>query len=464
MSNIWAADIETTGLLEQMYKQENPKLHNFCALAIDSDDNLLFARNDNKFPKTRLQEFFDSGPTLIMHNGIQFDGEALKYLGYDIINVRIIDTLALSWYLEPDRMRHGLAEYGVEFGIPKPVIDDWENQTQEEYNHRVIEDCKIQKKLWQKQVKQLNAIYGTSEGAHERIILFLMWKMEQQRQQQTNKWKLDVPAAEALREKLSAEVDDKTDKLREVMPTVPVIKVRKRPAKPFKKNGELSSSGQAWKELTESLGYPFEHTLDIKVETDRNPGNPASHAQIKDWLDGLGWVPETFKFVKEDDGSMRSIPQVNLKGGLVCNSVLDLIPKCAGVEHIAGLGILNHRHSVVKGFLRDNIDGYLTAGCQGFTNTLRLQHREIVNLPSLRVKYGAELRGLLIARPGMVLLGSDLNSLEDVLKHHFQWKIDPEYVKSQMTDGFDPHLAIGVSAGMITEAEMEFYKWYKKQK
>jgi hypothetical protein len=211
------------------------------------------------------------------------------------------------------------------------------------------------------------------------------------------------------------------------------------------------------------LSLPFEHKEDIKVVTEWKEGNPSSHQQMKSWLDSLGWVAETFKFVKEDDGNVRQIPQINLKGGEVCQSVKDLIPKCAGIEHIAGLGILNHRHSVVKGFIRDAVNGEVTARMQGLTNTMRVQHRECVNLPSLRVKYGKELRGLLMARPGKVLLGSDLSSLEDRLKHHFQWKLDPEYVKSQMTKGFDPHLTIAVIAGLVSQEDADWYVWYKGQ-
>jgi hypothetical protein len=455
--SIWAADIETTGLLEQMMQQESPKLHNFGAISIDSDETLLFEGTDREM----LQQWFDEGHTFIMHNGILFDGEALKLLGYDIRKIKIIDTLALSWYLEPTRMKHGLAEYGEEFGVPKPIIEDWENQTQEEYNHRVMEDCKIQKRLWQRQVDRLNTLYGKDEGSHDRIVNFLMWKMEQQRQQQVNRWKLDVQGSMSLRDQLEEEIDEKTEALRQAMPKVPIKSIKKRPAKPFKKSGELSSAGEKWKELTTSMGIPFEHTDDIEVVTGYDEGNPASHVQLKSWLDSLGWAPETFKFVRDADGSTRNIPQINLKGGDICQSVKDLIPKCAGIEYIAGLGILNHRHSVVKGFLRDQVDGELTARCQGFTNTLRLQHREIVNLPSLRVKYGEELRGLLVAREGKKLLGSDLSSLEDRIKHHFQWKLDPEYVKSQMASDFDPHLAIAVIAGLMTDGEMKFYKWVK---
>lgn len=455
--SVYAADCETSGLLEMMYAQESPKLHNFCAIPIVGDEVLLFEGTQ----KVLLQDWLDNGHTLIIHNGSVFDAEAMKFLGYDLSKCKIIDSLAISWYLEVNRVKHGLAEYGTDFGIDKPSIEDWENQTQAEYNHRVVEDVRIQKKLWLKQLKWLGELYGDKEGSFDRVISLLMQKMEEQRQQQENKWLLDFPAAEELQTKLISEIAEKTDALRKVMPKNPIYAIRKHCAKPYKKSGELSTSGEKWKELTESLGLPFDHKEDIKVAVSYDEGNPGSHTQMKAWLDSLSWSPATFKFVREDNGDTRQIPQINLKGGDICQSVKDLIPKCAGIEHIAGLGILNHRQGVVKGFLRDAVNGELAARCQGFTNTLRCQHREIVNLPSLRVKYGKELRGLLLARPGKVLLGSDLSSLEDRLKHHFQWKLDPEYVKSQMSEGFDPHNAIATMAGLMTQEEAEFYAWYK---
>lgn len=455
---LFAADIETTGLLDDMQQQENPKLHNLGLIEFGTKKEILYEGTQRK----DIQAFFDSGPTLVMHNGKLFDNEALIFLGYDTSKVKIIDTLPISWYIEPSRLKHGLAEWGEYFGVPKPVIEDWENQTQEEYNHRVMEDCKIQYKLWEYLVKKLQVLYGKEEGSYDKLVAYLMWKMDELVMQQRNRWKLDVPAAEALQKELEKAVEEKVEALIDVMPEVPTYAIKKRPKEPFKRNGELSVAGQKWKDLTESLSLPFEHKEDIKVVKEMNKGNPSSHVQMKAWLDSLGWEPETYKFVREDDGSTRQIPQINLKGGEICQSVKDLIPKCAGIEHIAGLGILNHRLSVVKGFLRDAYNGELTARASGFTNTLRLTHKECVNLPSLRVKYGKELRGLLVAREGKILLGSDLSSLEDRLKHHFQWKLDPEYVKSQMSKGFDPHTQIAMLAGLMTKDEQEFYAWYKE--
>lgn len=457
---IFASDLESTGLLQMMMKQENPKLHNFCSIDAESDRIVLFEGHQRK----EIQAWLDEGHTHVIHYGSLFDVEALRLLGYDTSKVNLIDSLPLSWYLEPNRLVHGLADYGVEFGVPKPPIEDWENLSQEEYNHRVIEDCKIQKKLWHRQVRKLQELYGDAPGSYDRLIAFLMQKMEELRQQQANKWAVDIPEAEALHKQLEIKIAAKVDELAKVMPKVPVYAVKTRPAKPYKKDGELSAHGLKWKEIVEKHNVSFDFTGELKELVSYKEPNPGSHAQIKAWLDSFGWEPATFKFVRGEDGEPdRNIPQVNLKGGEVCDSVKALIPIEPGIEHIAGLGILNHRNSVVKGFIRGAIDGELIAGAGGFTNTLRLQHREIVNLPKVTVKYGKELRGCLIARPGKVLLGSDLSSLEDRLKHHFQWKIDPEYVKSQMSEGFDPHNAIAVIADLMKSEEADFYAWVKSK-
>jgi hypothetical protein len=456
---IYATDIETTGLLNQMYEQEQPKLHNLCSIDVDTGETILFEGSQRE----GIQEWLDAGHTFVTHNCKVFDAPALQFLGYDTSKVVWIDSLLLSWYLEPQRRIHGLAQYGEEFGVPKPEIENWEDQTQDEYNQRVVEDCKIQRRLWKRQVARLQELYGKERGSYDRVVSYLMWKGDCLRIQQDTGWKLDIETSLELQENLLGKIEDKTLALIEVMPKSPSHAVRKRPAKPFLKNGELSSTGLKWKELTESLSLPFDHSEDIKVVTEWKQGNPASHVQMKAWLDDLGWEPETFKFVREDSGETRQIPQINLKGGEICQSVKGLIPKCAGIEHIAGLGILNHRQSVVAGFIREQFRGRLVASSAGFTNTLRMQHRiPLCNLPSTRVPYGEEIRGLLVADSGHVLMGSDLSGVENFCKNHYQFRIDPEYVKTQLAPGFDPHLLMATEAGLMTVDDAEWYKVYKK--
>lgn len=457
---VFATDCEATGLLNQMAEQEKPKLHNLCSINVDTGEVFLFEGTQRK----AIQAWLDEGHTFVTHNCKTYDNPALQFLGYDTSKVVWIDSLLLSWYLEPTRRIHGLAKYGEEFGVPKPVIENWEEQTQEEYNHRVIEDCKIQRLLWRRQVARLQELYGNAPGSYDRVVGYLMFKGDSLRIQQDTGWKLDIEAAKKLQEELVKKIEDKTEALIQVMPKSPSYAIRKRPAKPFLKNGALSTSGLKWKELTESLSLPFEHNDDIKVVSDLSQGNPASHTQMKAWLDSLDWEPQTFKFVRDDDGETRQIPQINLKGGNICDSVKDLIPKCAGIEHIAGLGILNHRQSVVAGFLREQFRGRLVASSAGFTNTLRMQHRiPLCNLPSTRVPYGEEIRALLVADEGNVLMGSDLSGVENFVKNHYQMKIDPEYVATQLAPGFCPHLLMATSAGLMSLGDSDWYKAYKKR-
>ena len=144
-TKIYFADIETTGLLHQMIEQgENAKLHNFCAMSVSGDKAWIF-HTDTKEQRDTLQKFLDREIILVMHNGIQFDKSALELFGYDVSKVSFVDTLPLSWHFcQNDMTRHGLEEYGVLAGVPKPEVSDWENLTQAEYDHRVKEDVKIQ--------------------------------------------------------------------------------------------------------------------------------------------------------------------------------------------------------------------------------------------------------------------------------------------------------------------------------
>ena len=246
------------------------------------------------------------------------------------------------------------------------------------------------------------------------------------------------------------------------MPMVEKMVLKEPPKKPFKANGELSATGVKWFTLLLQNHEPMDCTEIVVVGRIEEP-NPNSPAQVKDWLDGFGWVPQTYKFTRDKEtGEEKKTAQVNVpnSGGAVDPGIDILIKKHPeqGFHHIKGLGILKHRLGMVKGFLENEVDGYLTARAQGFTNTLRLKHKELVNLPSGRVPYGKELRGLLIADEGYTLLGSDLSSLEDKCKHHYQWPYDPEYVKLQQVAGFDPHLTIAGIAGLLTEKQIQAHK------
>ena len=465
---IYFADLESTGLLHHLIEQgDKAKLHNFCAMSVDGK-NMWTLHTDTDNERKTLQRFLDRNIILVMHNGIQYDKYALKHFGYGVDKVHFVDTLALSWYLDLYRAKHGLDSYGEESGVPKPVIDDWEKLTQADYDNRVQEDVKIQEYTYRKLKGMFEELYGKMsdyEFCTHRVVRFLNFKMKQLAEQQNSKFRIDVPHAKSIVEKLEKEIEFKTEQLRQAMPKVAVYAKHKKPAKPYKKDGTLSATGEKWRDITFEYGYDFDFDGEIKVVKKYDEPNPSSTQQVKDWLFALGWNPQTFKFVKDDTGE-RKIPQIYVQGsgGQVCQSIVKLSEENPELEHLVGLGVLTHRKGCVQGFLDSVQFGeYIEAGASGFTNTLRLKHKKpVVNLPSSRVVYGMDVRACLIAKEGKILGCSDLSSLENRIKFNLQLPYDREYVYSQMSDTFDPHLEIAKEGGLLTQAEVDFYKIEKE--
>ena len=465
MCKIYNADLESSGLLHHLIEQgDKAKLHNFCAKSVETGEMWTLHANTEKEKET-LSKFLNREIVLVMHNGICYDKNALIHFGYDVSNIHFVDTLALSWYLDLNRAKHGLEDYGIEAGVPKPVIDDWESLTQDDYDNRVQEDVKIQEYTYKKLKARFEELYGEMsdyEFCTHRVVKYLNFKMEQLAEQQNTRLRIDVPRAKELIEEFSILIDEKTELLKSVMPKVPVYSKSTKPAKPFKKDGSLSATGIKWKELTEKAKVGFDFDGEIKTVKSYDEPNPQSPQQIKEWLFSLGWIPETFKYDKNEDGSERKIPQIYIpqSGGMLCPSIEKLADETEEVQALVGLGVVKHRKGSIQGFLDSLIFGeYIEAGAKGFTNTLRLKHRKpCVNLPSSRVAYGEDVRGCIIAREGKRFVCSDLSSMENIWKFNYQLPYDPDYVMSQQSDDYDPHLDIAVEGGILTQAQADFYK------
>ena len=303
---------------------------------------------------------------------------------------------------------------------------------------------------------------GLTKGA-ERLVAYISFKASCAREQERSKWRLDIPWCQAALAKLEAEQQPKIDALRLAMPKVQKRQLKQPPPKPFKKDGTLSVEGATWLKLLREQGLTKDHRAPIYVVTKEEEHNPGSPDQIKDWLFSLGWKPMTFKFVKEDDGSERQIPQVKLPHVPdLCPSVLELAEDVPVIEELQGLSVLKHRIGILKGFLENvDADGFLRARVQGLTNTLRFKHTEIVNLPGVDKPYGTEVRGCLIARDGYELCGSDMNSLEDNTKKHFMYFYDPDYVIEMSQPGFDPHLDLAKRSGAVSAEDVALFVQHK---
>jgi len=412
-----------------------------------------------------IREWISKQKVLIGHNIVMFDIPVLERLLGIKIKAKLIDTLFLAWYLYPERSRYGLEWFGEDYGIPKPKVEDWQNLPLEVYVNRCEQDVLINQKLWVDQEAYLQRLYQVKEVENLPIISYLMFKADCAREQEQRRWKLDVDWCSSALAKLEAQQNPLLEKLAAVMPDVVKWVEKVPPAKPYKKDGTLSVEGAKWRAYLRALDLPPNHQSSIKIKGKVEPPNPGSPEQVKDWLFSLGWEPETFKFIKEDDGTERKIPQVKIPNSPdLCPSVLRLAEDQPEVESLVTLSVLKHRIGLLKGFLKNMDDeGFLKARVQGLTNTLRFKHTEIVNLPGVGKPWGEEIRGCLIARDGYELVGTDAVSLEDTTKRHFMYFHDPDYVNEMSDPTFDPHLSIAVFSGAISKAEYNFYSWYQKK-
>ncbi len=513
-------------------------------------------RRDDPNYVERVAKFFkhhiDNGIPVVMHNGIGYDVRMVeKVLGLDLSKLMVIDTLATSWYLSPERRVHGLDSFFSDYGIAKPPIDSWEqgeDETLEVFldrmQHRCEEDVKINTALWKDHMERLIDMYTIAQAAIDNgqlnektgeilnvggtrispdewipiddmvgrgvdsavdsILTFLMLKMDCAALQEATRWEVDIAHVTEKLANLEEIVASAREGLAAVMPKVPkYVKKTEPKADPFKKNGERNSHWVKWDEVMRQLASgeidpetgaalvfidPEDDIGAYRVWHHNEEPNPGAPGQVKDFLFSKGWVPQTFKYEKDEvaftawiaskpkgKGSHkqwehwknsrpeeRAIPQISVGGDdgkELCHSLLELAEEVPAIKVYADFKVAENRRNVLKGFVRDMEDGkWLKARIGGFTNTLRVQHRELVNLPGVDKPYGYDIRGALIAGLRKILAGSDLSSLEDRVKHHFMLPHDPEYVETMQAEDFDPHILMALIAKMITQGEFDAFK------
>ena len=408
------------------------------------------------FDYQEMRDLLSQQKHLIGHNIIRYDIPVLEKLLDIKIDCDLYDTLPMSWVINVGRPKHGLASFGEDFDIPKPVIEDWEGLSQEEYAHRCEEDVKINFHLWQDLIGKFKQVYKTDKALMNKFLKYLSFKMKCAARAEKNGWKLDIDLAKKCVEDLTSQIEVKTSELINVMPMNKLYKLATKPIKCNKDDGTRSKYGEKWDALLEEYGMPKGYEGELKVIKGVEPANPKSSDQVKDWLYSLGWEPCTHKYVKEEDGTERKIPQVRKDGDLT-PSVKILIDEGNSVEVLDGYTVLSHRLAIFSAFLECEVDGYVKAEISGLTNTLRFKHNKpLVNLPGVDKAWGKEVRGCLIAPSDYhVLCGADMTSLEDTTKRHYMQPYDPDYVEEMSRDGFDPHLDLALFNGAVTQEQID---------
>lgn len=450
LDRIKVVDIECDGLLNEL-----TKCHVLSCAYKNQEDKWEIVSTNKKEDIQRLVGNPDN--VIVGHHFVGYDKPALQKLGYEF-NAQIIDTLGLSWYLYNEYLKHGLDDWGERLGIKKPEITDWENLTYEEYKHRCEEDVKINTNLWVKMLDLLRKLYDADEDIVN-VVKYFTFKMECLAYQEANPILIDVEQCKKNLAILEGVITEKEEELKKIMPSVPKYTVRKKPKNPFKKDGSLSAAGERWFNLLEKAELPEDYDGEIKEVVKYEEPNPQSSSQMKEYLLSLGWEPKYHK-----PGANGDVPQLRDDDKNLCPNIKKLIDRIPELEALDGLSVAQHRAGYLKAFLSSvDENGYAYARANGFTKTLRLKHaKPFVNLPKPTAQYGEYVRSVMIAPEGKVLIGSDVSSLEDKTKQIAIYDYDQEYVEQMNFPGWDAHLDIGQRAKLLTEAEVEFYRWFKK--
>lgn len=525
-SKATVSDLETDGLLNTISKIHivGYKMHN--------SEDIKYFWGDTQEDRIRamLEWHINNEIPIVFHNGICFDKKALEIvLGIDLSELMIIDTLWLSYYLNIDKARHSVEALSKDYNVSEKYQlneGSWENLSKEDAINRVISDVDIGNAIWQDFKQRLEEMYSLAKEQIDsgnvggkrvspdekiwldnlkdtsvefqvgRVLGYIMSMAEVVSIQESVGWYVDQDFLNKHLQELQEKLNASRKTLEGIMPPKANYVKRTPPAKPFKKNGELSVTGQRWENLkvklesgrTDEYGNPLAKVVEdgaIHELRDLEPPNINSHTQVKDFLFSKGWKPQTFKYNRDEEafnawiakkpveGSRRNvwnswmaskpedraIPQIKDDDNL-CASISELAKKVPEISVLEEYSVIAHRIGVLNG-IKDSLreDGRVEASAHGLANTLRLQHRKpIVNLPSSDKLFAEGIRGSLSAEEGRKLLGSDLSALENRVQIHLMMPHDPEYANRMSQDTFCPHIEQAVSMGTITREEGDAYK------
>ena len=341
---------------------------------------------------------------LVGHNIIGFDNRVIDRLyGTDLNSSRIHDTFVMSQVLRYKRKhRHGLAGWGEALGNSKGDYSDWSNYNKEMLKY-CIQDVKVNVEVYNKLLAEYNKVYARNPKIKEGLkvehdcAVFNARVRERGFYFETDKAEDTLRTMENRMREIAAIIEPKMG--------TRTVYIDKEPRLPkFKKNGNYNS--HTVKALSEffnrQIGEDDTHLMPAGTEFQRTKQEPielGSLDLVKDWLLTQGWVPDEYQKKKVGFEWVTMGPKLTSSSLRKMGEIGEMIDDWTTIRN---------RASVVRGWLEKQKDGRLhgnmwTVG----TPTFRCRHEVIVNLPAVSAAWGKELRELLAADPGMVIVGAD---------------------------------------------------------
>lgn len=375
-----------------------------CTEDTETGETKAFSDYDPALPSFREGlDYLYSCKILAGHNIIGYDLVVLKHLhdwepNPDTV---IYDTWVMSQLLRYKRQhKHGLEGWGAFLGYPKLEFNEFDK-----YSPKMLTYCRRDVSL---NVKVYNHLIDEAKktqkiNAHFRIGL----KVENEFAKieadiRTHGWRFDRERAVKLLDEIANKMreieEDIEPRIGLVCCKVDSVKEHKVPL--IKKNGEYASSTCKWFGITPDNALQ-ERLVDgpySRIEFEQ--GRLGSDRVLKAWLYSLGWEPDDWNYERVNGKVIQKSPKLT-------ESSLEPLGEIGA--KVMEYNSISNRHGIIAGWLKEiEYDGRLhgrmwTIG----TPTFRCRHEVVANLPKVRSLYGAEMRGLLLPRPGWVIVGAD---------------------------------------------------------
>lgn len=444
-------DLEANGLLNTVTKTH-------CGVFREKGKEALkFGPNDIK----SMLAYLDTVDVLVMHNGLGYDLPLLEKLYGYVFKGRVVDTLIMSRLLKPKRLvpfncpnkkagPHSIESWGWRVGRGKPEHNDWEVFSPEML-HRCSEDVEIL-------ILVYDALMEEAKGKGWRNAFLLTFELFKNLQKQEQYgWLVDTSHMLRCIHQLERWIDRIDRSIHKHLPTVLEIEETKSKGeygyikKPFLKSGKYSESVCNWYS-NNCIDERSVHVVGSFSRINFRKTNLNSGDETKSFLLELGWEPKEWN---TNDNGERTSPKLNKDDPFEgINGALGRL--------VAKRVQCRQRKGIIEGLLEIvRSDGSIASSVANLAETGRATHRGIVNIPGAKSFYGKQMRQIFVARPGMVIVGTDSDSCQ--IRMLAARMKDPAYTEAILNgkkeDGTDLHSVNMRAAGLKTrdQAKSFFY-------
>lgn len=454
MSKTLVVDIETDGLYEDVTQIHCIAIKEKGSSSTDIYHNSNFegaGTVDDAIQKIQQADL------VVGHNWIDYDARIIKklYPGFKINIDKIRDTYIRSRMFDPHRQKHpncpvsktteegrrsigahGLENWGYIVGRGKVEHEDWSRLT-EDMLHRCIEDVEITDLVDNYLKKEARSHDWSQAETIEKWFRFIL------SEQESYGVLADKNQIDWCLEQLDTQIQQ-IDK--EVLPLIPKTITRTdKVTKGLKADGTLTAYNLKYFDGLQNIVCGDYCKVSIQ------PINLQSTTQVKEYLLTQGWQPDEWNYKKDGKKIIKDKNGEPIKlSPKITESSLETIE--GNVGKLIGKRItIKHRYSQIKGW-KDSLrhDGRISAGGNSVgTNTARVTHRTVVNVPKAEesVFFGKEMRSIFTVADGYKMVGADLSALENRVAAHYTYPYDHgEFALRVLKE--DPHQYIADQLGI----------------